>query len=98
VHPLPAVIQDHISAYKPKDVEGMLACLAEEVTFRNIPAGTETTAASNKTVFAEMAEIADSTRVATDPPNGSKAGQDLKFSGTPLLCAMEGSPTPYCRT
>ncbi|WP_255524359.1 hypothetical protein [Paracoccus sp. PAR01] len=40
----------------------MLACLAEDAIFHNIPAGTETTAASNKTVFAEMAEIADSAR------------------------------------
>ena len=72
---LPAVIQDHISAYKPKDVEGMLACLAEEVTFRNIPAGTETTAASNKTVFAEMAEIADGARWRLIHRTGRKPGK-----------------------
>ena len=55
--PLPAVIETYIAAYNRKDVPAMIACLSDDVVFRNISGGVVTAEASNKTAFAEMAEF-----------------------------------------
>jgi ketosteroid isomerase-like protein len=104
---LPDVIEAYIAAYNRKDVEGMIACLSDNVFFRNISGGEVTAEASDKQSFADMArfgasafesrhqkvtnaitvagttlaEIDYSAVVATDLPNGWKAGQELAFSG-----------------
>lgn len=52
---LPDVIKAYIEAYNRKDVEGMLACLADTVSFQNISGGEVTAEAPDKKSFAEMA-------------------------------------------
>ncbi|MDS9469642.1 nuclear transport factor 2 family protein [Paracoccus sp. MBLB3053] len=54
---LPDVIQAYIIAYNDKDVEGMLACLSDNVSFRNISGGQVTAEASDKQCLAEMARF-----------------------------------------
>lgn len=54
---LPDVIQAYITAYNDKDVEGMLACLSDSVSFRNISGGQVTAEASDKQGLAEMARF-----------------------------------------
>lgn len=54
---LPSVIEAYIEAYNRKDVEGMLACLADNVSFQNISGGEVTAEASDKQSFAEMAKF-----------------------------------------
>jgi len=55
--PLPDVVAAYIDAYNARDVAGMLACLADDVAFRNISGGVETARADGKTAFAEMARF-----------------------------------------
>ena len=55
--PLPAVIEAYIAAYNRKDVPAMLACLSDDIVFRNISGGDVTAEASDKTAFAQMAEF-----------------------------------------
>lgn len=52
---LPDVVSNYIAAYNAMDVEGMLACLAETITFRNFSGRELTAEAANKQSFAEMA-------------------------------------------
>lgn len=52
---LPDVIEHYIAAYNRKDVPGMLACLADDVSFRNLSGGVVTAEAKGKQRFAEMA-------------------------------------------
>jgi len=52
---LPDVIAAYIAAYNAKDVDGMLACLAEDVSFRNISGGDLTAEATDKKSFRELA-------------------------------------------
>ncbi len=54
---LPAVIQRYIDAYNRKDVPAMLACLSEDVMFKNIAEGEVTVETTNKRAFADLAEI-----------------------------------------
>lgn len=54
---LPDLIEAYISAYNHKDVEGMLACLADNVFFQNISGGEVTAEASDKQSFADMAKF-----------------------------------------
>lgn len=53
---LPDVIASYIDAYNRKDVDGMLACLSENVLFRNISQGVVSAEAADKATFAEMAK------------------------------------------
>jgi ketosteroid isomerase-like protein len=106
--PLPDLIEAYLDAYNRRDVEGMLMCLSDNVSFKNISAGEVTAEASGKQSFAEMARlgasafetrhqkvtnaitVADTTLVeidysavvATELPNGWRAGQKLAFSGS----------------
>jgi ketosteroid isomerase-like protein len=52
---LPRVIKAYIDAYNRKDVDGMLACLSDRVSFRNISEGKVTAEALDKQSFAAMA-------------------------------------------
>lgn len=52
---LPDVIDAYIAAYNDKDVPAMLACLAEDVRFRNVSGGTTTAQTAGKPAFAELA-------------------------------------------
>jgi ketosteroid isomerase-like protein len=54
---LPELIEAYIAAYNHKDVEGMLAGLAENVSFRNISGGEVTAEASGKQSFEDMAKL-----------------------------------------
>ncbi|KGF67380.1 hypothetical protein LL06_22795 [Hoeflea sp. BAL378] len=54
---LPNVIKAYIAAYNAKDVPAMLACLSEDVSFRNIAGGAVTAETSDRQGFAEMAEF-----------------------------------------
>lgn len=89
------------------DVAGMMACISDDVSFRNIVNGDITVETSGKQAFSELAtagvqalkdrqqtvtnvisvgsdtlvEIDYSAEVATDLPNGWKAGQKLNFQG-----------------
>ncbi len=113
---IPAPIRAYIDAYNAKDVDGMLACLGDEIRFRNISSGDVTAEAPDKAAFAEMARfgatafserrqtvvnaitVADTTLaeidyaavVATDLPNGWKAGQRLAFRGASLFRIRDG--------
>ena len=52
---LPPVVRAYLDAYNAKNVEGMLACLAEDVTFRNISDGAVTAETAGKAAFAALA-------------------------------------------
>ncbi len=52
---LPEVVVRYLSAYNKRDVEGMLACLAEDVSFRNISSGSETIELTGRAAFEELA-------------------------------------------
>lgn len=54
---LPDVVADYIAAYNAMDVDGMLACLSETVSFRNISGNDVTAEAGDKQSFAEMARF-----------------------------------------
>jgi hypothetical protein len=55
MRPLPDVIAQYIDAYNRKDVDGMVACLAETVRFENRADGAVTATATDKARFADMA-------------------------------------------
>ncbi len=55
MRPLPEVIIRYIDAYNRKDVEAMLACLAETVRFDNRSGGAVTATATGRAAFAAMA-------------------------------------------
>lgn len=55
---LPAAIRAYINAYNEKDVEGMIACLADEISFRNFSGKELTAEAGDKRSFEEMARFA----------------------------------------
>lgn len=54
---LPHVIEAYIAAYNRKDIERMLACLSDEVSFRNISDGEATAEASDKPSFEAMSKF-----------------------------------------
>jgi len=104
---LPEIIRAYLEAYNRMDVAGMMACISDDVSFRNIVNGDITVETSGKQAFSELAtagvqalkdrqqtvtnvisvgsdtlvEIDYSAEVATDLPNGWKAGQKLNFQG-----------------
>ena len=104
---LPDVIRNYISAYNNFDIADMLACLSDDIEFKNITNGEVNTHTHSKAEFETLANLGVSafksrtqtvTRsmtvsditlieidyeavVATDLPNGWKAGQELSFSG-----------------
>ena len=108
---LPEPIDAYVRAYNSKDVDGMLDCLAENVTFRNYSGDELTAAAADKAMFEAVARsgaeafemrtqrvrhavtVADITiveidyaaLVASDLPNGWKAGQRVAFSCASLF-------------
>jgi ketosteroid isomerase-like protein len=55
MRPLPDVIARYIAAYNDRDVDAMLACLAETIHFENRAGGIVTAAADDKAAFAAMA-------------------------------------------
>lgn len=113
---LPALIETYIAAYNARDADQMIACLAEDVVFRNISDGELTAEASGRAAFEEMARaaivafsarrqtvknaitVADTTLVeldysatlATDLPNGWKAGQVIALAGASLFRTRAG--------
>jgi 4-hydroxy-tetrahydrodipicolinate reductase len=52
---LPAPIRAYVDAYNRRDVAGMLACLADDVVFRNLSDGAVTAETADKSAFAELA-------------------------------------------
>ena len=54
---LPELIAAYVDAYNRKDVEAMLACLADDVTFQNIVSGKVTAETSDKQSLADMARF-----------------------------------------
>ena len=104
---LPDIIRDYIEAYNSFDIAGMLACLSNDIEFKNISYGEVNAHINSKAEFEMLANMSVSafesrkqtiTRfmtvgeitmvevdyeaiVATDLPNGWKAGQELSFSG-----------------
>lgn len=54
---LPALVADYINAYNAMNVEGMLACLADDVSFRNYSGEELTAEASGKQSFEELARF-----------------------------------------
>jgi hypothetical protein len=55
--PLPDIVENYIAAYNRKDVDGMLACLADNIFFQNISNNKVTAEASDKIAFADMARF-----------------------------------------
>ena len=51
------VISDYLAAYNAIDVDGMLACLADDVVFRNVSSGETSVDTRGKTQFAELARV-----------------------------------------
>lgn len=54
---LPAVIRAYIDAYNDNNVAGMLMCLSDEVSFRNISGGEVTAETSDKQSFEALAKF-----------------------------------------
>lgn len=52
---LPAPIRAYLDAYDRKDVAGMLACLTDDVVFRDLSGGAVTVETTGKSAFAELA-------------------------------------------
>lgn len=52
---LAAPIGDYMEAYYQNDVDGMLACLTEDVVFKSISNGIVDTEANGKAAFAKLA-------------------------------------------
>ncbi len=52
---LPEVIAAYIAAYNQMDVAGMIACLSDDVVFRNIVDGDVTVETSGKQAFSDLA-------------------------------------------
>lgn len=52
---LPEVIAAYVAAYNGKDVEVMIACLAEEVVFRNLSGGVVTAETAGRPDFETLA-------------------------------------------
>ncbi|MBO9436374.1 nuclear transport factor 2 family protein [Ruegeria sp. R13_0] len=52
---LPEVIAAYIAAYNRMDVAGMVACLSDDVAFRNIVDGDVTMETSGKQAFSDLA-------------------------------------------
>ncbi len=52
---LPNIITDYIAAYNARDVDAMLATLADEVRFENVSGGASTHITEGKTAFAQLA-------------------------------------------
>lgn len=55
---LPAPIRDYIDAYNAKDVDRMIDCLADHVTFENRSGGAVDTVAKTRAEFRQLAESA----------------------------------------
>lgn len=55
MRPLPDVISRYIAAYNDRDVDAMLACLAETIRFENRASGIVTATTEDKAAFAVMA-------------------------------------------
>lgn len=55
MRPLPDVISRYIAAYNDRDVDAMLACLAETIRFENRSGGIVTATSDDKPAFAAMA-------------------------------------------
>lgn len=55
---LPEPVRIYIEAYNRRDVDGMLACLADEITFLNISGDVVTASAEGKAAFEQMARDA----------------------------------------
>lgn len=58
--PLPDIVRAYIEAYNARDVERMLACLADDVVFENVAGGVPTARAEGREAFAAMARRAAS--------------------------------------
>lgn len=54
---LPKEIEAYIDAYNAIDVDGMLACLAEDVHFQNISAGEVNAETHGRSAFEELARM-----------------------------------------
>lgn len=54
---LPEVVQRYIVAYNQKDVDGMMDCLSDQVTFQNIADGEVTATATGRREFQELASL-----------------------------------------
>ncbi|EBU7498356.1 nuclear transport factor 2 family protein [Salmonella enterica subsp. enterica serovar Typhi] len=54
---LPPAIAAYIDAYNRHDVQGMLDCLNEDVSFRNVSEGRVTARTHGKAAFAELAQF-----------------------------------------
>lgn len=54
---LPPPISAYLRAYDARDVPGMIACLAQDVRFRNISGGAVNAQADGREAFREMAEF-----------------------------------------
>lgn len=55
MRPMPDVIARYIAAYNDRDVDAMLACLAETIRFENRSGGIVTATAEDKAAFAALA-------------------------------------------
>lgn len=55
---LPSPVRAYIDAYNRRDVNAMLACLAEDVAFQNFSGGTLTDGVTGRKAFAQMAHVA----------------------------------------
>lgn len=53
---LPDVIARYLTAYNDMDIPGMMACLAPDVTFRDVSDGQVTAETHDRAAFAELAE------------------------------------------
>jgi len=54
---LPQTIADYIRAYNAREVDAMLACLADDVRFENWTGDALTAAAPDKAAFEELARV-----------------------------------------
>jgi steroid delta-isomerase-like uncharacterized protein len=52
---VPAVVRAYLEAYNDKDVDALVACLADDVVFESVSGGAVTARASGREAFADLA-------------------------------------------
>ena len=85
---LPECIVDYIAAYNALDIPGLLACLTDDVVFRNFSDGTLTATAQGKPEFEKLARAgaalfsARKQRVRKVSCTGSEIVVEIEFTAT----------------
>lgn len=88
---LPAIIQSYLDAYNRKDVEALVACVADDVIFENVSNAGQSLKIQGRAAFAELARQAAtmfSSRhqsIRNAVIDGDHVALEVDWAGTPAI-------------